>query len=376
MKIKTTIFTAAIFLAVSTIWLGCEPTNNDFGEAPSYGIFVATSDFTAGAVAVIHGDPPAEVDKPDSLLSGDPAASYYNGLVYVVNRWGFDNIQVLDPEANYETVSQYSTGNGSNPQDIAFASTDRAFISRYEKTHLYIVDSFTGYFQANVNLGEYADADGIPEAAKMLVVDNRLFVALQRLDSANFYAPTEMKGLIVVIDTATGDVVNTVELASKNPVTDLIYDAGTSKIYLGCAGGYKSWGYLDNDGGIESISINTTTDTYTADGALFDEDDLGGDVNAIAMVSSTQAYALVSDDAFNNYLLRFNPSDAGEGLTQIWETASWIIDIAIDSNGYLYVADRDFTLPGVRVWDTDTDTQLTDVPLDVGLPPYDLAVME
>ena len=339
-------------------------------------MFVTTTDFTSGAAAVIKGSPSFSIRQPEVSLSSDPAARSYNGKVFVINRFGADNIQVLDPAKNYNTIAQYSTGNGSNPQDIAFASESKAYISRLGEAKLLIVKPLSGKSLGSIDLSEYSDADGLPEAAKMVIVDSRLFVALQRLDSAAFYAPTDMKGLIVVIDTITGTVLDTVELATKNPVTDLIYDAASSKIFVGCAGGNRAFGYLDNDGGVESISIDIGKDEYKADGVLLDEVALGGDVLAMAMVSNKQAYALVGDESFNNYLVRFNPSDPMAGITKIWQTSSWINTIALDSEGFLYVADRDFTNPGVRVWDTSTNMQVTGSPIDVGLPPYYFALIQ
>jgi len=348
----------------------------EFEKAPPLGMFVATTDFTSGSAAIIKDAPSFSVSQPGVSLSSDPAARSYNGKVYVINRFGADNIQVLDPKENYKTIAQYSTGNESNPQDIAFVSESQAFISRLGEAKLLIVKPLSGKSLGSIDLSKYSDGDGLPEAAKMVIVDSRLFVALQRLDSTEFYAPTDMKGLIVVIDIISGTVLSTVELATKNPATDLIYDAASSKIFVGCSGGIKLYGYPENDGGIESISIDIGKDEYKADGVLFDEVALGGDVLGMAMVSNKQAYALVGDASFNNYLVRFNPSDPAEGITKIWQTSSWIAAIALDSEGFLYVADRDFTNPGVRIWDTSTDTQVTGSLIDVGLPPYNFALIQ
>ena len=64
---------------------------------------------------------------PDvASIGSDAMAPWYKGLLYVVNRFGGDNIQVIDPAQNYATVRQFSVGNGSNPQDIAFVSPTKA----------------------------------------------------------------------------------------------------------------------------------------------------------------------------------------------------------------------------------------------------------
>ena len=43
-------------------------------------------------------------------ISSDPVARTADGLLYIVNRFGADNIQILDPAAGFETTAQYSTG--------------------------------------------------------------------------------------------------------------------------------------------------------------------------------------------------------------------------------------------------------------------------
>ena len=123
-------------------------------------------------------------------------ARCYRGLLYVVNRYGYDNIQVIDPAQGYATVRQFSVGNGTNPQDIAFASPTKAYVSRLGSPDLLIVDPSTGASLGVVPLAAWADADGNPEAAHLAVVGDLLFVALERL--ANF-VPADT-GLVVVVD--------------------------------------------------------------------------------------------------------------------------------------------------------------------------------
>jgi len=378
MKRYSTILTLALIAAFLGL-AGCSESLSDSGpkfqsNCPWAGIYVATSDYTVGASATLSGSPPINPCRPKSEISSDPVARYYDGRIFVVNRFGFDNIQILNPYKDLKTIKQYSTGNGSNPQDIAFASPMKAFISVYGNDKLLIVNPRGGKSLGNVDLSAYADVDGLPEPAKMLVVKDRLFVAIQRLDSANWFAPT-VKSMMAVIDTVTDQVVTAVDLATTNPVTDLIYDPVNSKIYVGCAGAFKAFGNPADDGAIESISVDIINDVYTVDPVLFSEATLGGDVSAMAMVSSTQAYAMISDGA-TNHLVRFDPSNTVAGTTEIWNTTSWIQDMALDPYGYLYVADGDFVNPGVRVWDTLTDTQVSGGAIDVGLPPVNFAVIQ
>jgi WD40 repeat protein len=47
-------------------------------------------------------------------------------------------------------------------------------------------------------------------------------------------------------------------------------------------------------------------------------------------------------------------------------------DIEISPDGELFVADQTETAPGIRIWDTSTDTQITSSPKSTGLPPFQI----
>lgn len=342
-------------------------------SCPSAGAraIVTTSDFTLGSVSILYGDPPSSVCTPCVRVGGDTAVRVAGSRVYVINRWGEDNIQVLAPENSFETALQFSTGNGTNPQDIVVVNANKAFVSRLQNAKLLVVNPSTGTILDEVDLSPWADEDGMPESARMLLIDNRLFVALQRLDTRNYFIPTD-KSSIAVINTDNNQVVTVIDLATTNPVTRLVYNPAESKIYVGCAGFYQSFGYLIPDGGVETITLDTATDTYTPDGLVIDEATLGGDVNAVAVVNATQAYALISDAMFMNYLVRFNPS-TGTLDNTLWVSASYMPDMILDSHSYLYLADRTLNNHGIRIFDTGTD-QIAGNPLGTPLPPYALDV--
>src|SRR5262245_44863602 len=123
--------------------------------------FVLTTDFTTGSLSVANLDTRA-VTKDVAPVHSDAVMRWFKGLLYVVNRFGQDNIQVIDPAQGYATVRQFSTGNGTNPQDICFVSPTKAYITRYEVTDLLIVNPSTGASLGVIPLGAFADADGVP----------------------------------------------------------------------------------------------------------------------------------------------------------------------------------------------------------------------
>ena len=325
--------------------------------------FVTTTDFSSGGLrridlasrTVLAGEAP---------VFTDTRLRWYDGKVYVINRFGQDNIQVVDP-ATLGTVQQFSTGNGSNPADIAFVSPTKAYVTLYERADLLIVNPATGGTLGGVPLGAFADADGIPEMDRMERVGPWLFVALQRLDRNNGFAPTD-SSLVVVVDTRADTVydvnpaqpgVQGFRLTGKNPVTPFVLDPASGRLLIGCAGSYSAL-----DGGIEWIDPLGMKSL----GYAITEAALGGNLSGFAWSTSAHSYALVYDASFNGVLESWS-AESGSTLAPLY-SASGLNDLAVDDRGELYVCDGTFTSPGVRVWSVPDDLPLAG-PLDTGLPP-------
>jgi DNA-binding beta-propeller fold protein YncE len=330
---------------------------------------VVNTDFETGQLATVRVDAPRTVGHPPDPIHADAVVRVANGLVYVVNRFLGDNVQVLDPGRGFRTVLQCTTVPGSNPHDIVVADPHKAYVTRYDRTELWIVDpgaaGCAGFRRGTIDLAAWADADGIPEMDQMALVGDRLFVTVQRLDRAHQFAPAG-KSLLLVIDTATDAVVGEIRLASANAFGDasgIGREPGTGKLLVNQAGDI----FRTGDGGIQRV------DPFTLSGEdfLMTEDELGGNVTDFAMVSPTKGYAVVITDALRNVLVAFDPSQrivTRRLLTRV----DYLPDIALAPDGTLWVADRNLGAPGIRVFDPGDDHELTSGPIDVGLPPFAL----
>jgi DNA-binding beta-propeller fold protein YncE len=331
--------------------------------------FVVTTDFGTGGLSAVGLDSRAVTPDVASIHS-DARARWHDGLLYVINRFGQDNIQVIDPAQGYATIRQFSTGTGSNPHDIAFVSPTRAYVTRYELTDVLIVNPQTGAALGVVPLGAFADADGIPEMDNMIKVGPLVFVTIQRLDRNAGFTPTT-SSLVAVIDSRADTVLDVnplapgtqaVLLTGTQPFTDFAFDASTSRLLVGCAGVF---GVLD--GGIEWIDpVGMTTLGYAASEAA-----LGGDVNDLVWDGPARSYAIVNDAAFNTSLIAWS-SQSGSVTDTLMTTSGFALaDAALDDRGELYVAKNDFIAPGVFVLDAATGAPLAG-PLNTGLPPFQI----
>ncbi len=312
---------------------------------------------------------------------GDDVIRYYDGKIYVLNRFGYDRIDVFSAEEPYTYLFNFSTGIGSNPQDIAFISDSKAYVTCYDSSDLLIVNPLTGAHLGTIDMSYFADADGIPEMHKMLSLrflgKHRVYVTVQRLNRSAFYAPTDAS-FLVEINADTDTVLHGIELQNTNPISTPFLDG--YYVVVACVGSWFNY----TDGGVERIHLFSNT----AQGCILTEQKAGGNIlkydiypryvglrGFIRMFfeerlhfpqkTRTEVF-LVSDMLWNTKLC----SRQNAEVTEIYATEGYAIpDFAVSRNGYVFVCDRSFDSFGIRVFDIHTNEQITTHPLQIGLLP-------
>lgn len=335
----------------------------------------ASCDFATGGVGTFALDPPAASSHALGTVSADAVVRTAAGRVFVLNRYGADNVQELDSDAGMATLWQCSVGNGSNPHDIVIVSEDLGYVSLYDSKDLAIIDpspssDCSDFVQGTLDLSDYADADGFPEMDQMLLVGDTLLVVLQRLDRGSMFAPAS-NGALVAIDTATSTVTASLELSITNPYAEtkgLVYDEATGLVYLAGPGTFFS--DLD-DGGIEAVAV----DGLVSQGVLMNGTALGGDLTDLVLVGSSRAYAVVAGGDFANSLVEID-LNKGEVSATLATSDYLFSDIEMTESGRLWLADRDCSDPGLRVFSLADNGETTTAPLYPGLSPFSLTFLD
>ena len=367
-RFRLPLIAAVVLVLASQAW----------GTPPWDYVFAVTTDYgPSGRFSVADVVPAWSVDANLGSIHSDAVARHHGGLIYVVNRLYADNIQVLDPEQDFATVIQFSVGPGSNPQDIAVVSPDHAYVSRYESTWLYEVDPVAGAVLDSIDLSGFADTDGIPDMAQMALVGDLLFVAIQRLDRDNFWLPVS-PSYLAVIDTNTNELVDAdpvapgiqgIELTGLNPTSEIQVDEEAGIMYVGESGRWNV-----SDGGIDAVDAVG----LTALGFVTTEDQLGGDINDFTLPLNGRAHAVisVSTPGWESYCVSFDWT-GGDLIDEVWRPGDFSVeDVEVHpGTAQLFLCDRTYTNPGVRVFSAADGAQLTTGPLDVGLPPFDLVIV-
>jgi hypothetical protein len=329
---------------------------------------VATTDFETGLLAVVGVKPPRRARTLVTPIFSDAVIRTGGGYTIVLNRFLADNVQVL--RRDLTTQLQCTTGAGSNPHDIAVVAPDKAYVTRYGATALWIVDpsarSCDGFHRGSIDLSAFADADGLPEMDQTAVVGDTLFVAVQRLDRNHGFAPSG-PSLLVVVDTTSDAVVGSITLHGANAFGDasgIAHEPGTGKLVVSTPGNI----YKIGDGGLERVDPATRT----ADGYFFvTEDQVGGNITDFVLVSATKAYAIVQDASLTNALVAFDPSGASPPRTLL-RRDGYLPDVALAPDGLVWLADQSRPTPGIRVFDPATDAGVTRAPIALELPPFSM----
>ncbi len=339
-------------------------------------VLALTSDYTTGSLATLPVAPPWNVSANLVPVCADAAVRVHNDLLYVVNRMGCDNIEVVNP-AGWSVLREFSVGSGSNPQDIAVISATRAYVSRYESNDLLEVNPSTGAALGTISLAAFADGDGLCEMHRMILVGNRLFVELQRMYRQSWPDPwvPEPPSMLAVIDIHTRQLLDAdpampgvqgIALAGTNPIAPMAVDPASGLLVVPEAGQYG----VADVAGLERV--NTTS--LQSLGFLATEAALGGDLLDFALWSATRGYAVVSQPGFNTALIAFNPT-TGQSLGSIYDPGGYVLtDLLVHSAGTLFLADRTYSQPGVRIYDAATGAPLGG-PIGTGLPPAELTLL-
>ncbi len=346
----------------------CAAQNGSGASLEGEAALVITTDYQSGAYSAVRLSDRAvvrnvEVIHQDSVCRYDPVT----GHPFVIGRLGADAIAVVDTEGDWTIVNEYSVGPGSNPQDIAVVSEQRAYVSLMGEDHLLVVHPTEGTRIGEVDLSAWADADGLPEASGMVRVGDSVYVAVLRLES---FLPVN-ESYLVEIDADSGDIVADYQLAAT-PSGRLRYNETLERIVLVASGEFGN----PDDGGIELFDPVAGQ----AEGLIVTEQQLGGDLVDVAIASQTVGFAVLgemSGQLGRTKVAMFDPS-TGQ-LTRLLEEAdAWnhmYLELTPDGSE-LWLSERRMSSPGIRIFDAADGEELTEAPLDVGLPPFTICFSE
>ncbi len=244
----------------------------------------ASIDYSQGAVSVL--DPSAKLLQKSAISFGsDNFADTAGGRTYLFDRTTGAVTGFTGHEPNQNIA--FNVQVGSNLYDIA-VSGGRAFVSRYNSKSLLVLDATKsdGGVRDSIDLSAYVSHHpidtiaSVPRMAWVTAYNGYVFVALERLNYNYLDLDTS---LVVVINASTKQVVSTIPLLYKNPIS--AHAVGTTWYITGVAG-------YDQSGGVEKIDLANRVNA----GSVVSAQSLSADIFDFAAAGAHSGYVAYSTD--------------------------------------------------------------------------------
>ena len=357
----------AVAVVFSALLSACTSDNTATSIPGGAAVVTIAPDYSSGSHAVI-AESNGEFNSANNLLptaSDITLASNGNFFYRIERAFAGNNITKFSFAEPQTVIWQYSVKDDpqeavpSNPTDMVFVNEQKAYVIRYGKDKVWIVNpsaaSEAEFKIGEIDLSSYNDAGGVPEMHSAIVINGKLFIAMQRLIST-FPLVSDI-AYVAVFDVVTdieidtnypGDSVKGIPLEIQNPENDMFYVESENAIYIQAVGTYSPTEYI---GGIEKINVdNYDTNLVLDDGT--ESDHPNGKIISVAVVSATEAYFIGCADCddfvtgFNDYsLYKLNPATGATEPVQIAALQhTELSDLSLSPTGDLWISAGSATL--------------------------------
>lgn len=326
-------------------------------------VATAASDYSSGAVELVSVADKTSSGSYHPTIS-DIGVSTDGTDYYLYERFQTDRVNKVNLnnpavfEWTYSTVDA-GDANSSNPYTLVFAQPDKAYLIRYDSDKAWIVNPSASN-EADFKIGELdlsaylpTDTQGAPNMSAATIVDDKLFIAVQRLDSS--WQPSNT-AYLAVFDTGTDMEIDTgmdsgslkgIPLIGKNPMGLTWHDQ------LGLLVQHQGAYTPEYSGGIDVVDV----DTYAVEQRV-DDTASTGLISSIVIVDESKGYYLGYAGWQNLTLRAFNPTTGVVADGAIAGLASMDLRaLGLGPQGNLWVADATSSKPGLRVINPTTDSQ-------------------
>lgn len=287
--------------------------------------------FQSSAISVISVDKNqgarTAVNFLNEITNSDSIVIANENYFYRLERTANNNVTKYEINTPTTRIWQYSCQGddvaGANPHDMIFVSSTKAYLLRYGSTKAWIVNPSAAtadqFKIGELDLSSYsADlGDGTPDMESGVIVNGKLFITLQRIDTTGGWGNYVWKDSYVAvyniendqeIDTGKGGgSMLGILLPAKNPGA-IQYILENNRIYIQASGASNPTD--EYSGGI--ISLNP--DTYETSLVVDDDTNgngtalLGGRIYGMAVVNASKAYLVIYEGWGDCTLYPFNPS--------------------------------------------------------------------
>jgi hypothetical protein len=366
--------------ALISLCLGCELQSLDGATSGETGgsetgrtLVLTTTDHSTGALVSIDTGTHEVVER--ALASNDAIPFVIGDLVYVVNRYGFDFLDIYDPNAGWARLNQIPLPVegyvSTNPQSVVQGPSGELYVSLYGAPQLLVLDpSAEGLaaIQKSIDFSSFADADGIPESGVAVTGPDALAVTVQRLDRNAGWTPVD-EDLLVFVDYESQEIIDlNPNIEGPQGLTlpgSLPRQARLDPVDSNTA-------YLLNTG-LLKVDLLQREVEWTIPESRFEEAGIGGRLQpqSFAIDDDRRVYIAAYDEAFSSVSIYRGPLDGSEPLEAI-ATGHNAVERSLEwVDGHLWFGTTTVGDEGLLRLSTSGEVELG--PLDTGLAPYAMA---
>ena len=183
-------------------------------QDPSLVMAMVAFDYSVGSLALF--DLETETLSEDiASISGDPVVVYEQNAIWQLNRYQYDTLRKYSPtnlQFPEQEVSLASDAGSTNPHDTEVCANN-LFVSLFGTTTLPVLNPDTLETINEIDISQWADGDGIPEASSLVEWNDTVFVGLARLDRNNGFSPKT--SMILQFDCASFELINNWEMGTN-----------------------------------------------------------------------------------------------------------------------------------------------------------------
>ena len=286
---------------------------------------------------------------------------FASGANIFVLESGLSNISCIPAEKIGGIISQDTLEKGTYPYEVAVAGNTG---------YITFNAAITDYIQTfNINTCAIGEKINLPipqaNAASVKASGDTLLVLSQRLDGYTATKP----GLLIRINTGTKALIDTITLKFYNPHSAVLSDG---KLYVSSQGAYNADYSVNTEvSGVEAVDLSTGTSEIIAAGVQ-----LGGGSNGLALDKTNQILYVSVFMEFGDQPVKpvnLTSKIVGAALPNITDSFGGLV--FDDVSGKLFVGDRDFSNPGVKIYNPATGATTPVSGGDPLLPPSSLAIV-
>ena len=331
---------------------------------------VFTSDYQTGELRWI--DKEGKISEKGLEFFQNSKVVANKGMLYVLEGIGSDNIAQVDPEklesSGKKAVNwQVSLDKGSNPTDMVFDGSE-AWVALQAADSLVKISTKDGKVVKSAKLkGLASKGEPAPYVNDIELDGDNLYVLMQRYIVGEYGMYEYPKGLLAIVDASTGELQDTIQLKTQNPMALMLVDG---ELYVATHGEYTATGTdADDKRGIEKVNLEKKKSELYIAGK-----DMNGGVSTVA-VDDDVVYAVIDKGyAPETYapITELKKIDLSSKKVDKVKDIDDVSGSLAAKNGALYAGDRSFGAEAVVVI-KDDKVNKTKMPKGA-LPPYSIAL--